>query len=153
MPDGKIIFTDKPQKGAVKVEALSKINVTPALPSSKAPTQASIPVRSPQNTSDTNTTYLLNVVSPSNEQTIRNNSGSVEVIAAVDPEPASANYQLFLNGALIQEQNIPQFNLTNLERGEHNIQVQMTGETGRLIASTQTVTFYLHKASILNRAN
>lgn len=154
MPDGKVIFTDKPQKGAVKVEALSKINVTPKLPAStQVPVSTSNPINNAQTLPVPKETYQLKMLAPTQEQTIRDNNGSVEVIASVVPEPKAVKYKLFLNGALAQEQNLPQFNLTNLERGEHNIQVQMTGETGRLIASTQIVTFYLHKASLINRAN
>ena len=40
------------------------------------------------------------------------------------------------------------FALRNIDRGEHQIKLELLNEKGKVIASSEAVTFYMHRARI-----
>ncbi len=151
LADGRVVYTDTPPKGAVSVEELGKLK--PGSTVAMTPVKPAPQAAQPRTPATPIINYRLQVTQPAHETTLRDNQGNVNVVGQITPTNARGSYQLFLNGALAQTQPYPQFQLTNLDRGAHEIQIKLVGETGRLLASSPTSTFYLHKASALNRAN
>ncbi|CAM5218367.1 hypothetical protein [Alishewanella longhuensis] len=41
------------------------------------------------------------------------------------------------------------FVLRDIDRGEHNIQLELLDQSGKLIATSPLTTFYLHRASLI----
>ncbi|MGL5799426.1 MAG: hypothetical protein ACRCYN_05070 [Plesiomonas sp.] len=128
------------------------------LPSDKLPNRASVasssaasvPRTRPQAVS--NLTTQIAILSPIDEQTVRNNSGDIDVTVMVVPKlTESQTVQLLLDGTpsgsptrSIQQQ------LKNIDRGSHQVSAQLL-DKGQVVATAPAVTVYLHRASVLNR--
>ncbi|MBC3767894.1 DUF4124 domain-containing protein [Neptunicella marina] len=140
--DGSVTYTDIPVEGAVPVD-LSNTNsaVMPAMntPKMKAPSLTPSKIKP---------AYLVNITRPTQQQTLRDNNGDLTVVAQVTPSRA-AIAQLFLDGELIKQQSELTFELTNIDRGEHHVQIKLVNNSGKVIALSETITFYLHRASAL----
>jgi len=146
--DGSVYYTDRPVAGA-EVLKLSTINNA----ASHAPLTKNINVNSRSKTNRPNLpNYQLTLINPLNEQHIRDNQGRVQIQAKLNPASAG-EFQLWMDGELLQTQSQPAFSLVNLDRGAHQIQIKFLHKSGKILASSPLATFYLHKSSILNRAN
>lgn len=148
--DGSITYTDIPTQDAQAFN-LSSTNsaVMPSLtkPLSRQSSPAakkSIEKRLPE--------YSLQLVSPLDKESIRNNAGKVSVRANLTPT-GKGQFQLFLDSVLIDTKSVASFELGNVERGEHHIQIKFIHNSGKILASTPEQVFYLHKASALIKAN
>lgn len=95
--------------------------------------------------------YRLTVTSPANGETLRENSGLVKVVANVAPQPATP----YVMKVMLDGQEMGSYNntlsaeLTNVDRGMHQLNVQVEDESGKILASSTTVTFYLFRVSAL----
>jgi hypothetical protein len=149
-PDGTISYSDQHSDGAVTMN--ESINNTAVMPSLQPPRERLY--SSTTSTKSVNATdiYILKIVSPEDEGTVRSNIGEVDIVASLSPK-ASGSFQLMLNGELKSTQPRPVFHLNGLERGEYSLQVRFVGKSGKILALTQPQTFYLHKASVLINAN
>lgn len=145
--DGSITYTDIPAPGAEPVD-LSKVNsaVMPSLTTNKQTNPQVKPTQKPT------IEYQLSLISPTQEQTVRDNLGNLTVRAKLSPQSAGM-FQLVLDGEVVQTQPQPVFELTNLNRGEHTIQVHFLQNRGKILASTPSTVFYLRRASALINPN
>lgn len=148
--DGSVVYSDVPSDGAVPVN-LSSLNtvVVPALnnASSQTPSQT-IPAKKAK----AEVQYMVFIRSPEPEQTLRDNSGAVFISAEVLPK-RSGKFQLVLDNQIVKTQSNNKFELENVNRGAHNIQVNFLDNSGKILASSKLQTFYLQKASVLINAN
>lgn len=145
--DGSVIYTDMPTANAEPID-LSSANsaVMPAY-------QGKVAVDpQPQKVQKASINHQLIINYPTEQQTIRSNSGELSVVASIEPK-TSGIAQLYLDGKLLIQQASLSFNLRNIDRGEHKISIKLVSQSGKLIASSQDRVFYLHKASVLNRPN
>ena len=150
--DGSVTYTDKYQPNAQVVD-LSSVNsaVMPSIPTpAVTPNQRDTPEKNPD--------YKLTFISPEDKQTIRNNLGTVSFSATLSSTDnlsalPDGKFYLILNGKLIQSNSAPTFTVQNLDRGEHNVQIKLIHQTGKILASTQTRVFYLKQASRLINPN
>ena len=96
--------------------------------------------------------YSLSIVSPGNDQTIRENSGSVVVRTRVDPGlVAGDKMRLELDGTLTGDSaQSGAFNLTNVPRGTHRARVVIENEKGRRVAESGESVFHLQRISLLS---
>lgn len=94
--------------------------------------------------------YNIAINTPRNNATIRDNTGSIYISGGIKPRfKAGLSVQLILDGKPhAKAQNHSIFSLRSIERGEHNIKMLLLDETGKVIASSELVTFYMHRASI-----
>jgi hypothetical protein len=148
--DGSITYTDIPGQDAQAFN-LSTTNsaVMPSLVKSQ-PRQSAFTGK--KSTEKRLPEYSLQLISPVDKESIRNNAGKVSVRASITPA-AKGQFQLFLDNVLIDTQPAPNFDLGNVERGEHHIQIKFIHNSGKILASTPERVFYLHKASVLIKAN
>ncbi|WAJ70449.1 hypothetical protein [Catenovulum adriaticum] len=141
--EGTLVFSDKPHPEATIISVKSKVESIPASQPNK--TIKSSPAKK-------NMSYQLNILQPKSQATIRSNPGQLTVSLNVSPNrPNSAQLKLWLDGAVVK--TLPYRAITTLEnvyRGEHQLKVELIDSNGKLIASSQTVTFYMHQASIVN---
>ncbi|MFT2090364.1 DUF4124 domain-containing protein [Paraglaciecola sp. 2405UD69-4] len=147
--DGTVVYTDVPTNGATSVN-LSAVNsaVIPTLGNSNQSAQTVQPINKPEK----KIKYLVNILKPSAEQTIRNNAGEVSVKAQVTPK-ITGMFKLFLNNQFVSSNSNGAFTLENLNRGAHNIEVKFFNKSGKILASSEVQTFYLHKTSVLITPN
>jgi hypothetical protein len=148
--DGSVVYSDVLTDGAVAVN-LSAMNtvVVPALnDASKPKVAARIPASKPKPEVE----YVVSVLSPMAEETLRNNAGNVNINVDVTPKKAG-KFQLIMNNQVVKTQQNNQFELENVERGAHVIEVKFLDNSGKYLASSKPQTFYLQKASALINAN
>jgi TolA-binding protein len=148
--DGSVVYSDVPSEDAVPVN-LSSMNtvVVPALNNAASQTASRLnPVkkRSPE------VQYLVFIRSPAAEQTLRDNSGVVTITAEVVPKK-SGKFQLVIDNQIVKTQSKSKFQLENVNRGAHTIQIHFLDNSGKILASSKQQTFYLQKASALINAN
>lgn len=141
--DGSVTYTDSPVPGAEPLK-LGKINTSQPLatPQPQAPTTAPRQVES----------VAVNIVSPESGATIRDNNGTVTVQASTTPLRTGI-YELVLDGKPLATNGGGAFQLTNVERGEHQYQIHFKDNTGKILASSPMQTFYMHRASALINPN
>lgn len=148
--DGSAVYSDVRSEGAVPV-SLSSMNtvVVPALNNAANNTSSrSNPIKKP--TPDVQ--YVVSIRSPEAEQTLRDNSGAVTISADILPKKPG-KFQLLLNNQLVKTQSNGLFQLENVNRGAHTIQVGFLDNSGKILALSKLQTFYLQKASALINAN
>lgn len=147
--DGRVVYSDIPSEGAKPVN-LSAVNsvVVPAINTASKQTPA---LRS-QNKNQPVVQYLVSIVSPRPEQSLRDNAGQVNVQVEVAPKK-SGKFQLILDNQIVNTQTKGQFLLEGVDRGAHVLEVNFLDNSGKILASSIPQTFYLHKASALINAN
>lgn len=139
--DGKIHYSDEPHPDAEVVELTAKTSNQIALPPPKFDASANNQVIE-------NMAYQVNITSPEEEATVRDNNGDFEVTAIVTPEIKGRYLMaLKLDGQVV---NPPQvggiFKLTNIDRGEHTIVVDAMTQSGKVFASSSPRKIFLHQA-------
>lgn len=148
-PDGTVVYSDVPSEGAsaVKLSAMNSV-VMPALNSAaKQPKNQANKVKRQK----PETQYLVSISSPEAEQTLRDSTGAVTIKADVSPKSAG-KFQLVLDSKVVKTQTNNTFQLENIERGAHNIQVHFLSQSGKILASSKPQTFYQQKVSVLINA-
>ena len=148
--DGSTVYSDIPSDGAEPVN-LSSMNtiVVPAL--NNAASQTTTPIN-PVKKLRTKEQYLVFIRFPVAEQTLRDNSGTVTINAEVVPK-RSGKFQLVIDNQIVQTQLKSKFQLKNVNRGAHTIQINFLDNSGKILASSKQQTFYLQKASALFNTN
>lgn len=139
-------FSDTPQPSA-KPLAISVSETSPndsSLSASELPKQ-----KETQSTDKSLIPLTINILSPSDGETIHSNEGNISVNTALNRElEDSEQLQLLIDGQPI---GVPStktvWQLKNIERGSHRFSIQAVG-SGKVIASSSVVTVYLHRASV-----
>ena len=148
--DGSVLYSDTQVEGAIPVN-LSAVNnvVMPALN-----TAASTNTSRPKTISPIKPKiqYKVAIIAPLNEETLRNNAGVVIIKVSVSPKNVGM-FQLVMNDRVLRTQASPVFELADVNRGMHLIEVKFLDNSGKILASSQQQTFYLHKATALFNAN
>ena len=143
-PDGSVEFTDIPDSAKEKpVEMEPLPTFTPPL------VRPQRPAREP---TDLTRYDSVAITSPVNDATLRDNTGNVSVTVTVSPT-LRANHRvvLLLNGKQMDESSSGSFQLTNIDRGSHQLQAKVQDAKGKTLLSSDTITFHLHRTSILHR--
>lgn len=143
---GVVHFSDSPGPNAKPVQ----IKETP----SYAPVAASTPPAAASSTLQkpaTNSPYTsVRIVEPANDVTIRNPDGYIPVKVEVQPKLGPKDgLQLFLdNQAVGQPQSTGNFTLNGVDRGSHQIKVNLVDAQGKIILSTDTITVYMMQSRV-----
>jgi hypothetical protein len=94
----------------------------------------------------------LTITAPTQDETLRDNTGNVPVTAKVTPElnaPAGDRLQYFLDGQPYgQPTDSQKLLMPNLDRGEHTVSVAVVSPSGKELSHSDDVRFYLHRQSI-----
>ena len=95
----------------------------------------------------------LRVVQPSANETVRSNEGRVPVSVTMQPVlQAQHRVRFFLDSVRVQPDFASQSGTLNgVARGTHSLYAQVIDESGRVLGSTQRVSFTLRQASVLFR--
>ncbi|QGZ29436.1 DUF4124 domain-containing protein [Stutzerimonas stutzeri] len=144
---GNRVFTDRPGGRAVEPVDARPVNSMPATPSAPAATPVkALPERTfvyPQ----------LAITQPEADATIRNNAGAVSVSVSSDPGLLPGHlYRLLLDGSPIApDGSEPAFDLQNIDRGSHQLVVQVIDDQGQALQSSPPRTFHLLRTSLAQR--
>lgn len=139
---GELVYSDTPRPGAEEVKTKPG-NIIKS--STKVETQV-LDI----NTKKIDDNYQVVINIPKNNSTIRDNTGSIYIQGSIKPIfKRGLKIQLILDDEPYQKpQNHTKFSLRNIDRGEHQIKMKLLNEKGKEIASSKTITFYMHRASV-----
>jgi hypothetical protein len=143
---GNVVYTDEPGGDAKPVQL-------PPLSTVPAPEYKSSARSSADNKPSAAADYQqINIVSPTEDATLRDNTGAVPVNVVVEPELDSAaghRYRYYLDG---QAQGKPtasgQISFANLDRGAHTVEAAVVDSAGRELIRSSSVQFFLHRQSV-----
>ncbi len=138
---GVLVFSDSPRPGAEEVKTKPG-NIIQASTSVDTKVLDITPQESIQE-------YDIAISTPKNNATIRDNTGSIYIGGGIKPRFKSGfEVQLMLDGKPHDKpKKHSMFSLRDIERGEHKIKMLLLDENGKIIASSESVTFYMHRAS------
>ncbi|WP_200588932.1 DUF4124 domain-containing protein [Stutzerimonas stutzeri] len=141
--EGNRVFTDRPAGQAAEEVRLKPANSMPA------PTAPPAAITEPPVTVAV-IDYHLHILSPADDETIRNNAGTLSVTVQAEPElHAGHAYQVLLDG---QPFGAPggqaTFELSNVDRGSHQLAVAVLDEQGHELQRSARRTFHLIRTSL-----
>jgi hypothetical protein len=144
---GNVTFSDIPSEDAQRVE-VNPTNTTPP------PPPDAFPAPPPEPEPGARQSYEVAITSPANETIIPRGPGNFTVTASVSPSLDSEHQlQLMMDGSPREEpQTSTAWDLTNVFRGEHNIQVAIIDAEGEQLSISEPVTVFVFRPST-NDAN
>lgn len=141
---GVLVFSDSPKPGAEEISIdESQANIV------ESSIDTSILDIKPKQLKDD---FIVEITQPEDNATIRDNTGSVHVTGRVKPVfKRGMMIQLYIDNAPYKKpQNHSMFALREIERGEHQLKMEIIDQSGKVIATSKPITFYMHRASIGN---
>lgn len=148
--NGKVSYTDTPPPSNVKYEVL-KLKAPEKRP---APAQAKPKYNSWSRDREANESTpvfrgyrSIEITSPGNDDTILHDQLEVPVKLALTPNlQQNHKLQLVFDGEPLDESSgRASFILRELERGSHQVQINVLDESGKVIASSNSVTFHVKR--------
>lgn len=139
--EGVIEYSDQPRDGAEKIKVKNPQSIT--LPKGSD-------VFAPQNTdtdSNSEATYQsVTITQPANDSAFNSGNGLVSVSSETTPAlQAGHSLQLVMDGTPYNSNQSGSFGLSNVDRGTHQLQVNVIDGTGNTIISSDITTFTLHR--------
>jgi len=157
--NGNVVFTDVPPKSEQEGRAvdLSQPNsFTPPENQQQPGLRAGAPAGDADGEAEDEDTAAagayrsLRIVQPAADEPVRDNAGNVTVIAAVEPDLHRRHeLQLLLDGAVRQSGRSPTFQLENVDRGTHTVEVRIVDENGNTVTASDPSVFHLQRRSVL----
>lgn len=135
---------------------------TPGHPNAKKITLAEDPIALPELSSKTpapaerlkqdkekQPSLSIDIRTPTHDATIRSNPGIIRVEGELQGRlKVGQTIQLLLNHRPYGAPQVPtSWSMTNIDRGTHTLTLQII-ENGKIIASSNTITVHLHRASV-----
>ncbi|OWP49158.1 penicillin-binding protein [Pseudomonas nitroreducens] len=153
--DGNRVFTDQPPRGNAQ-----KIDMTPRNDPLKSPNGFRMPPplyapATPALPPGPPAYQLLRIIVPEPDATVRANDGALIVSATSDPALLPGHlYRLLLDGKPVGEPGrSPVFPLNNVERGTHQLSVEIIDTLGRTIEQTPSQPFHMFRVSVAEAAD
>jgi hypothetical protein len=145
--DGNRVFTDKPKSGSAERVQLAPSNSMPAMQAQTAPAIAQTPAEPALRYS------LLRILVPQPDATIRDSAGNL--IVSINSEPGlypQHSYRLLMDGVPVGEVgSSPVFPLQNIDRGTHQLAVEVIDLEGRIIERTPPQPFHMLRISLAQK--
>ncbi|NQD91344.1 DUF4124 domain-containing protein [Pseudomonas sp. CrR25] len=144
--EGNRVFTDRPTPGNAERLTLAPTNAmgapAPAVAPPTVPVQASAPAY-----------QLLRILVPQPDASIRDNAGNLIVTASSEPALLQGHsFRLLLDGqAQGEPSRSPVFPLENIDRGTHQLAVEIVDPQGRLVERTPSQPFHMLRTSLAQK--
>lgn len=145
---GNVVYSDQPRQGAEKLE-LPQVQTYHASPVPSQP-----PDEGANHAAQAEPAYTqFAIVSPTNEKTIRNTAGVVDMTVAVKP-PLDVRDGHRISVVLDDKREYGptknlHFSLKNVERGTHTLQAFIKDKDGQVLATSDVVTVFVKQHSRL----
>lgn len=143
---GNVIFSDTSTDNAEKIELQESYTYTPPVIIDLADDEPSVPlieIAVPN--------YTVAIMSPSQNETIRENAGNIIISSTVIPalNTERGDRLIFsLDGQLKSEaQDTTSYTFTNVDRGSHIAVVSVVDKTGKVIKASKSTLFHLQRVS------
>ncbi len=145
--EGNIIFTDKPSEGAEKIEIKKAPAVNfPDVPAFKKSTSGKKDKKGQQR--------KVTISSPGNDETIQSNPGSLTVTTTLEGSlKENEELVLYMDGKKIHSGKSNQFSLTNIDRGTHDLYVELVSADGKTAIRSDKIQFHMRRVSKLKNSD
>ena len=140
---GVVEYSDQPQEGSEEIKVKSPQTVTMPKASDVFTDANNTDAQSP-----TDVYESITITQPANDSAFNSGSGSVSISS--EPTPAlqgDHSIQLIMDGTTFAANKAGSFNLTNVDRGTHQVQVNIIDGAGKVIKSSDPTTFTVHRQS------
>ena len=148
-PDGNIIYSDKPSPNAEKIE-LGELPTIPALKMDSAGARAP---GEDEDQAPASVQYThLEITSPANDSALRMEADNLTVGVTVRLDPplfGPDTIVLFVDGKEYASGRGPGFQVSDVERGTHELRAIVRGPGGKILASSPTTMFHVLLRSAL----
>lgn len=148
--DGIVHYSDTPRPGA-QVITLQKTNVTRSLRPTDRPVEN---VEQNDGEEQPFAGYSKAVInSPTAEETLWNTGGNINVSLSLEPDLQKGHrVMVYLDGRPVAQepQTRTSFLIQNVFRGTHAVRATVYSQTGKVLHTTPTITFYV-KQNTVNR--
>ncbi|MGJ8691502.1 MAG: DUF4124 domain-containing protein [Thalassotalea sp.] len=136
---GVLVFSDSPKAGAEEMDVKQDNNVMSSVDTSILDIKPKIVQEN----------YQVAITQPESHATVRDNTGSIYIAGRIKPVFKQGHtIQLYLDGKPYETaQPQAMFILRDVDRGEHQVKMELLNDKGKVIASSQVITFYMHRAS------
>ena len=142
--DGNVTYTDQnPADGAEPME-LPELNVLDG---------REVESQMPAGSSDASEVepLKLSIVSPQDEENIRGTGNSLSVTLESNIDlPASALIVVYLDGEAQEPTQSMSYSFDFIPRGQHTLRAELQTRSGRVLAESEPVTFFMRQASRIN---
>lgn len=140
--DGGVHFTDEPRPGAEKIELPDVQTFTSPEPEEQQNQQQA---EKPEAIKS-----YVEILSPNNEATIRNNEGVVRVQLGIRPtmQPGQKTQIIFDGNPIGEPTANTIFNLKDINRGAHTIGAQLLDAKGKVLGQSKSITIYMHRPRV-----
>ncbi|MCC5865728.1 MAG: DUF4124 domain-containing protein [Wenzhouxiangella sp.] len=145
--DGNVTYTDqKPSEDAEPMD-LPRLNVLDGGSPAAVPMAPASPARDRDGSSQMD----FRIVSPEHEEHIfgTGNTLHVRLSSSIDI-PSTAQIVIYINGEAQSPVRSLNASFEEIDRGEHTLRAELQTSAGRVLASTDTITFYMRQASRLH---
>ncbi len=149
---GNVVFTDIPPRDdeedveQVVIETPNSFKVEEAIPAREEwitdePEESEAPPFSYDQ---------LNVVSPTNDEAVRENAGNVTIVANISPRLRQGHImRLLMDGEVVQEGAQTTFTMANVDRGTHVLTLEIIDrETNETVMISEASTFHMLRYAI-----
>ncbi|WP_459742695.1 DUF4124 domain-containing protein [Pseudomonas sp. 3A(2025)] len=146
---GNQVFTDQPHKNARRVDVAPTNNMTGTPPTRSVKLSPASPAR----VKPAARYELLRILVPEPDATLRNMEGNLIVTVSSDPALQEGHaYRLLLDGQPVGEPGrSPVFPLSNIDRGTHQLSVEILDQNGQLLEKTPNQPFHLQRQSLTQK--
>jgi hypothetical protein len=142
--DGSVSYSDKPYPGSIIIKLP---------PTNRQDPQIKQPViESTIKKSNDKISASIDIITPSNGDTIRNNAGNLTIMVQKHlSDNKRYSTQLFINDKpYLKPLKGTVFKLKNVDPGIINIKVQLQNRSGNVLATSSQTVVYMHRASVVN---
>lgn len=166
--NGNTIYTDNPPKG----QSTRTLDITPSV-STKEKTLSEESTTSLQKTirlsplqpinnhraphsalskDENDNPYKLTIIHPKQKETIINTNGQLVINAQITPPlQGDYKYRLSMDGSVVKDSKTPIFPLSDIERGEHQVLVEVINQDAESIAKSNSVIFYVKQTTLADK--
>lgn len=145
--DGNRVFTDQPPSGhAERIEMAPSNAMHPTqIPPPRPPAYPSTKVEPAYD--------ILRILIPEPDATIRDPAGNLIVTATSEPAlHAGHNFRLIMDGQPLGEAGrSPVFPLENIDRGTHQLSVEILDSQGRIVERTPSQPFHMKRITLAEK--
>lgn len=139
--DGTIIFSDQPIPGAKPIDLSAKVQNVAEMVTVKASEPAK---------AFTSKALTIGFKDLKDQDTVRNATGSLTVTAKLEFQLGiTQKLNLLFDGQPVgTPQSSLQFQLSGIDRGEHQLQFQLLNQQGDVLTASKVITFYMHRPAL-----
>jgi hypothetical protein len=149
--EGRVVFSDTPPGPGESAESVEIREPTSFEAPSTTPSADGSPawewdMTAEQGEEDPSTfTYTaVSVVAPANDESVRDNSGTVTIVAGIEPELRPGHQvEVLMDGQVVAATGGNQVTLTEVDRGTHTLQVRVVDQSGAILIEGAPSTFHL----------